>query len=303
MADGAGLMVTIDDETRRVARTFAPDLYLSALLAPRRAQPALIALAAFDGDIDRIILTVSEPSLAEIRLQWWRDALSNGLNASPQTTNIPANTPVASGSPVADAVIAAARANGLSFDGFDRALDARSLDLYADPLPGEAALEAWIDATAGHALRASARIIDDATAATVPAQALIAASAAAIGRTRLLCATAALLARGRPPFPSPTPFPTSAPSPLLGADPETGEALRAMVQLHATEVRDKYDTAKQHWRAAPEAARLACLPLGLVPSYLSAVTAPGHDPRRSIAVISPLTRVWRLWRARRLGLV
>ncbi|MDZ4843063.1 MAG: squalene/phytoene synthase family protein, partial [Hyphomicrobium aestuarii] len=199
MADGADRMVTIDDETRRVARTFAPDLYLSALLAPRRAQPALISLAAFDGDIDRIILTVSEPSLAEIRLQWWRDALSNGLNAQPQTANLqpgnPANTPIASGSPVADAVIAAARANGLSFDGFDRALDARSLDLYADPLPGEAALEAWIDATVGHALRASARILDDAAAATGPAQALIAASASAIGRTRLLCATAALLAR------------------------------------------------------------------------------------------------------------
>ncbi len=57
------------------ARTQEPDRYLAALYAPEPARSRLMALAAFQGEITRIPATVREPLLAEIRLQWWRDAL------------------------------------------------------------------------------------------------------------------------------------------------------------------------------------------------------------------------------------
>ena len=57
------------------ARTQEPDRYLAALYAPESARSRLMALAAFQGEITRIPASVREPLLAEIRLQWWRDAL------------------------------------------------------------------------------------------------------------------------------------------------------------------------------------------------------------------------------------
>ena len=59
------------------ARTYEPDRYLAALYAPDPARSRLMALAAFQGEITRIPATVREPLLAEIRLQWWRDALDH----------------------------------------------------------------------------------------------------------------------------------------------------------------------------------------------------------------------------------
>ena len=78
------------EAVRAAARELDYDRYLAALLAPRRARDDLMALAAFHGEIARIPLTVREPAIGDIRLQWWRDALRT-----------PAGT--ATGNPVADA--------------------------------------------------------------------------------------------------------------------------------------------------------------------------------------------------------
>jgi len=77
---------------REVGRRHAPDFFVAALLAPAAARDDLIAVAALIGEIARIPAQVSEPMLAEIRLQWWRDAL------------LAAATGVRTGHPVADAV-------------------------------------------------------------------------------------------------------------------------------------------------------------------------------------------------------
>ena len=49
------------DELRQTAKTYAPDAYVTALLAPRDRQRAMIALAAFFGDVERIVTTLSDP--------------------------------------------------------------------------------------------------------------------------------------------------------------------------------------------------------------------------------------------------
>src|SRR5262249_11917100 len=73
------------------ARAGEPDRYLAALLSPHPQREALLALAAFSSEIRRIPLDVHEPAMGDIRLQWWRDALS-----------LPPE--LRSGHPVADAV-------------------------------------------------------------------------------------------------------------------------------------------------------------------------------------------------------
>ena len=63
------------DPVAAAARAQEPDRYLAALYAPEPGRRRLIALAAFQGEITRIPTLVREPLLAEIRLQWWRDAV------------------------------------------------------------------------------------------------------------------------------------------------------------------------------------------------------------------------------------
>ncbi|RAH99704.1 hypothetical protein DLJ53_18225 [Acuticoccus sediminis] len=63
----------IEDAVRDGDRT----RWLAALFAPEPTRPALHALAAYRLELKRIVETVSDPMAAEIRLQWWRDAIRN----------------------------------------------------------------------------------------------------------------------------------------------------------------------------------------------------------------------------------
>ena len=63
------------DEISATVRRYDRDRYLSALLAPDAARPHLMALYAFNAEICRIAGQVSEPQMAEIRLQYWLDTL------------------------------------------------------------------------------------------------------------------------------------------------------------------------------------------------------------------------------------
>jgi hypothetical protein len=51
------------------------DRFLGALFAPEPARRDLLALLAFDHELARTPLVTSEPMLARIRLQWWREAV------------------------------------------------------------------------------------------------------------------------------------------------------------------------------------------------------------------------------------
>lgn len=57
-------------------RTHDRDRYLTTLFAPDNCRGDLSAIYAFNLEIGRIPFTVSEPMMAEIRLQWWRDAIA-----------------------------------------------------------------------------------------------------------------------------------------------------------------------------------------------------------------------------------
>ena len=54
------------------------DAYLATLLAPQKEQFRLFAIWAIAVDALRLPWSTSEPAMAMIRLQWWRDALEAG---------------------------------------------------------------------------------------------------------------------------------------------------------------------------------------------------------------------------------
>lgn len=115
----------LHDSVSDTARTYEPDRYLSALYAPEPARARLIALAGFQAEITRIPLTVREPLLVDIRLQWWRDAL-DAVRAG-----------AATGHPVADALAKPVQSGvlpqGLLIGMIDAVGDQPSLSTWPDP--------------------------------------------------------------------------------------------------------------------------------------------------------------------------
>lgn len=113
------------EEIRQLARTFQYDRYIAALLLPRRHREALIVLAAFAGELQRIPVIVSEPMMAALRFQWWRDELMAAAVPNAGERRI--------GHPLCDAVMRVAREQRLPFGLLQGMLDAAEVEL--DPTP------------------------------------------------------------------------------------------------------------------------------------------------------------------------
>src|SRR4051812_33692687 len=118
--------------------------YVADLFSPASARKHLFALHAFDVEIARIRDIVSEPTLGELRMQWWRDVLANGD---------------AGGHPVAAAVIQTIRAFALPAAALEMLIEARTFDLYDDPMPTVAALEGYAGETVSAMLHLSAIVL------------------------------------------------------------------------------------------------------------------------------------------------
>ncbi|MBN9563034.1 MAG: squalene/phytoene synthase family protein, partial [Alphaproteobacteria bacterium] len=100
-----------------------PDRFLTALFAPAEKRGALLALYAFNHELARAREVVSEPPLALIRLQWWREVVEGAQRRHE----------------VAEPLSAALAAGALSRADLLALIDAREVE--ADPsIP---TLEAW----------------------------------------------------------------------------------------------------------------------------------------------------------------
>jgi phytoene synthase len=247
------------------ARAAALDRYLAARLAPRKARRDLIALAAFVGETARIVATVSEPLVGEMRLQWWRDVLQPGRPAGEAT-----------GNPVADALHDANARHALPAELFSTLLDARSRALERDFAATGAALDRYLDETEGTAFRIAARILGVTAGEAV--EKLIFAAGQAYGRVQFLRTLPLVLAAGRR---------ASSQAALVNDWAALAPPMLEAAQSWLNQVR------RQSREAA--AAMPAVLPVALVEPYLAALERLGPDIVSERADISPLTRVWRLW--------
>lgn len=61
--------------TAEIVRRHDPDRFLTALFAPADRRDALLTLYAFNHELARAREVASEPTLALIRLQWWREVV------------------------------------------------------------------------------------------------------------------------------------------------------------------------------------------------------------------------------------
>ena len=119
-----------------LVRTADKDRFLASLFAPAELRRHLFALYAFNVEIARVREVVRTPMAGEIRLQWWRGALQ-GEGYGEVRAN-----------PVADALIDTIASYRLPVDPLLALIEARSFDLYDDPMPS-------LDALYGYARKTS----------------------------------------------------------------------------------------------------------------------------------------------------
>jgi phytoene synthase len=128
--------------------------YASTLFVDADTRRALLALYAFDVEISRVREQVSQPLPGEIRLQWWTDMLAGAGHGGVE------------GNPVAAELLRTIRTYGLPLERLSRLIDEHQFDLYNDPMPSMAALEAYIYDTSSALFALGCRIMGRQSEAT-----------------------------------------------------------------------------------------------------------------------------------------
>ena len=165
-----------------------PDRFLATMAAPVPARAVLFPLYAFNLEVARAPWMASEPMIAEMRLQFWRDVVDDiAAGKTPRAHEVAA--PLAATLPAE----CAALLGGL--------VAARRWDVYKDAFEDAAHFDAYLDATSGNLTWAGARALGAEPKAEAPIRALSFAG----GIAGLLRAVPELEARGCIPLLDGTP--------------------------------------------------------------------------------------------------
>ncbi len=161
-----------------------PDRFLATMTAPPEARAKLFPLYAFNLEVARAPWVTQEPLIAEIRLQWWRDALDE-IGGTGHVRAHEVTTPLAE----------ILRAAAIPVAPLDALVAARRWDVGREPFAGEGALWDHLDATAGTLMLTAVRLLDAAD------ERVVRAAGQAAGLAAWLVAVPELEARGRLPLP------------------------------------------------------------------------------------------------------
>ena len=110
-----------------------PERYTACLYLPEKTRLSAAVIYLFDAEISRIPDLISEPMPGEIRLQFWRDII----------TNVAAKDM----GPLAGALLEVIDKHKLPQEIFHNYLNARIFDLYHDPMPNLGTYEGYIGET------------------------------------------------------------------------------------------------------------------------------------------------------------
>ena len=124
----------LSDDVKR----FDYDRWLACLFTPEDSRKSVMALLAFNTEIARIRETVSEAMLGDIRLQWWRDALTDITNGTVRSH------------PVTQALHELNQAIPIDFSLMQEMIDMRAKDLDPAPIASEGELIVYADTTSGN---------------------------------------------------------------------------------------------------------------------------------------------------------
>jgi phytoene synthase len=131
-----------------------PERFRATMVAPIAARRILFPLYAFNVEVSRAPWVTEEPMIAEMRLQWWRDALEE----------------IATGRPVRKHEVVDALAGVLDAEGarvLDGLIASRRWDIYKDAFEDAAHFDDYIDATSGHLMWTAARLLGAADEKTI----------------------------------------------------------------------------------------------------------------------------------------
>lgn len=173
-----------DPDLRACAQTTEkgdPDRFAAAMAAPVAARAVLFPLYAFNVEAARAPWVTEEAMIAEMRLQWWRDALDE-IAAGGVIRRHEVVTPLAH-------LLTPALARML-----DAGIAARRWDIYRDAFEDAAHFDAYLDQTAGHLMWAGVSLLGSGDEAAVRSLAY------AQGLAAFLRAVPELEARGRVPL-------------------------------------------------------------------------------------------------------
>lgn len=264
----------------QLVRAADKDRYLATLFAPAEKRGPLYALYAFNAEIAGVGDRVREPMAGEIRLQWWRDVL-NGERSGEAAAN-----------PVAAAIIDTIGRFDLPRAPLLDLVEAHSFELYDDPMPTLAALEAYGRKTSS-AVFAQAALICGAHAEVAAGHAGLAWRIAEMLRAfarhasrRQLFVPEEILARH------------AARAEDIFVGRATPELLQALAELRS-EARRHLAAFEARLAEIPAGSTPAFLPVALVPGYLAAMERPGYDPFKTTVDVPQWRRQWALWRAAR----
>jgi phytoene synthase len=261
-----------------LARAHDRDRWLSALFAPAPARPHLHALTAFNYEVGRLREVVREPLAGELRLTWWRDALTDAG---------------ASGHPVAEALLDTIAKFDLPVALFENHIAARQFDLYDDPMPSLNDLEGYCGETASSLFHLAALILAkgrDVGAADASGHAGV--SYAISGLLRALPLTSA---RGQ----------IYLPRDLLerhGVSAEEvrarkgGAGLGAALRELCAAARTHRTQAEARIAALPKAVQPAYAPLAVVSGYLARLERRADAPFAAVVEVPQWRRQLALWR-------
>jgi phytoene synthase len=257
------------------------DRYLSSLFAPVALRRQLNVLYAFNHEVAKTAETVTQPIAGQIRLQWWRDRISELYRGAAIDHRL---------SEALGQVIAA---HHLPRELFEALIEAREHDLEEAPFATLASLEAYADATSGHIMRLAARILGAGDSLDAPARHL----GIAYAITGLCRSLPYHAARRRLMLPADQ-------ITALGISVEDVFARTAGRSIQPL-IDDLSALAWNHLRAVkgvavPRSALPALLPAAVVPLYLKALARPDFDiyrdsteigaHRRQLAMLGAMIR-------------
>jgi phytoene synthase len=268
------------DYCDELLKTHDLDRWLAALFAPWSKRRHLHALYAFNLEVARIRELVSDPMPGEIRYQWWRDAIEGEARGDVVAY------------PVAHALLDTVKQFGLPRQALTNLVDARTFDLYDDPMPGLRQLEGYCGETSSALIRLASLILNGGRDPGGAEAAGHAGLAYAI--TGLLRALPWHSARGQVYLPLDILKDAGSSREELLAGRMTPALASALAHMRKI-ARDHLAAAQKGLPAVWKEARPAFLPIALVEPYLQAMEAPGFDPYKQVAEVAQWKRQWRLW--------
>jgi phytoene synthase len=254
--------------------------YASTLFVNADRRRALLALYAFNAEISRVREQVSQPLPGEIRLQWWTDMLAGAGHGGVE------------GNPVAAELLRAIHTHDLPVEPLSRLIDEHQFDLYNDPMPSMAALEAYVHGTSSALLALGTRIMGRQSEGT---DHLARHAGLAQGFARVIAAMPVDAARRQLFVPLQLLERYGSGMEEVFAGKETPQLRAALDQLIG-EARAHLKTAFELLAGAPPEARPLFLPLALVPRDLRRRSRADCNPFTPQAT-SRLRTLWTLWRA------